>query len=101
MKRKNKRSKEKSLRISCIGIISDTLISRGGLSLFVRSIDGIGIMSHMHWLFGGIRKSRKGRCVQELFKQVLCYFINGTSRYLVYFDCMKENAGYGMRPRMT
>jgi len=71
MKRKRERSKEKKVQIS-----------------------GVGIMSSLHRLFGGIRKSRKGRAVEEIFKQVLCNFVDGTSRHLVHFDRLKDDAGY-------
>ena len=92
MERKIERSKEKKLRIAGVGITQDTLTSRGGLSLFVRYLDRIDVMSHIHWLFGGIRKSRKGTCVEEIFKQVLCNFVDGTSRYLVHFDRLYQVA---------
>ena len=94
MKRKRERSKEKKARIAGVGITNDTLTSRGGLSLFVRYLDRIDVMSHIHRLFGGIRKTRKGTCVEELFKQVLCNFVDGTSRHLVHFDRLKDDAGY-------
>ena len=92
MQRKRERSKGKSVKITDIGITKDTLTSRGGLSLFIRYLDGIGVMSPMHRLFGGIRKSRKGQSVEELFKQVLCNFVDGTSRHLVHFDRLKDDA---------
>jgi len=95
MKRKSERSKEKTPRISGIGITNDTLTSRGGLSLFVRYLDRIGIMPRIQKLFGGIRRSGKGRSVEEIFKQVLCNFVDGTSRHLVHYDRLKEDAGYG------
>ena len=94
MKRKRERSKGKSAKITDIGITNDTLTSRGGLNMFVRYLDSIGVMSPMHRLFGGIRKTRKGTCVEELFKQVLCNFVDGTSRHLVYYDRLKDDAGY-------
>ena len=94
MKRKKGRSKEKSLRISGIGITSDTLTSRGGLSLFVRYLDAIGIMSIITRLFGSIRKNRKGNGIEEIFKQLLCNFVDGTSRHLVHYDRIKEDTGY-------
>ena len=65
-----------------------------GWSEFVWYLDRIGVMSPMHRLFGGIRKSRKGRAVEEIFKQVLCNFVDGTSRHLVHFDRLKDDAGY-------
>ena len=94
MKRKRERSKEKKVQISFVGITNDTLTSRGGLSLFVRYLDRIGVLTHIHRLFGGIRKSRKGRAVEEIFRQVLCNFVDGTSRHLVYYDRLKDDAGY-------
>ena len=86
MQRKREKSKEKKVQISGVGITNDTLTSRGGLSLFVRYLDRIGVMSPMHRLFGGIRKSRKGRSVEEIFKQVLCNFVDGMSKHLVHFE---------------
>ena len=97
MKRKRERSKGKSAKITDIGITNDTLTSRGGLSLFVRYLDRIDVMSPMHRLFVGIRKTRKGTCVEELFKQVLCNFVDGTSRHLVYYDRLKNDSEYAGR----
>jgi hypothetical protein len=94
MKKKEMRSKEKKVPISGVGITNDTLTSRGGLSLFVRYLNGIGIMPSIERLFGGMRKSRKGQVVEEIFKQLLCYFVDGTSRHLVYFDSLREDKGY-------
>ena len=94
MKRKRERSKEKKVQISGVGITNDTLTSRGGLSLFVRYLNRIGIKSSLNRLFGGIRRSGKGTCVEELFKQVLCNFVDGTSRHLVHYDRVKEDEGY-------
>jgi hypothetical protein len=30
----------------------------------------------------------------EIFKQLFCFFLDGSSRHLVYFDALKEDAGY-------
>jgi len=94
MKRKQERSKEKKPRITGIGITRDTLTSRGGLSLFVRYLTNIGIMPSIQLMFRGIRKSGKGTSIEELFKQVLCNFVDGTSRHLVRYDKLQEDAGY-------
>ncbi len=40
----------------------------------------------MDVLSGGIRKSSKGLGVIEIFKQAICFFIDGASRHLVHFD---------------
>jgi Transposase DDE domain group 1 len=73
---------------------SDTLTSRGGLALFVRYLRNIAIYPVLERLFGSIRKSAKGQPVSEIFKQVFCFLVDGTSRHLVYFDALKEDEGY-------
>ncbi len=84
MKRKKKKHKEKSVKITGIDITDDTLTSRSGLNLFVRYLDGIGIMSTITQLFGSIRKNSKGNRIEEIFKQLLCNFADGTSRHLIH-----------------
>jgi len=44
--------------------------------------------------FTGLRKSRKGQPVAEVFKQLICFFFDGTRRYVVHFDQMKQDAGH-------
>ena len=94
MLRKPGQGKRKTNRITSVGITKDTLTSRGGLSLFGRYIEGIGIRPTFDRLFGSMRKNRKGQPIDGIFKQVLCYFMDGTSRHLVHFDRLKEDAGY-------
>ena len=94
MKEKKNKCKEKSVKITGIDITNDTLTSRGGLNLFVRYLDAIGIMSTITRFFGSIRKNSKGNGIEEIFKQLLCNFVDGTSRHLVQFDRIKEDAGY-------
>ena len=86
--------KGKTNRITSVGITTDTLTSRGGLSLFSRYLDGIGIWPTFARYFGSIRKNKKGQRIEDIIKQVLCFFVDGTSRHLVYFDQLKEDAGY-------
>jgi hypothetical protein len=45
-------------------------------------------------LFGSMRKSSKGQPVSEVFKQVFCFLLDGTSRHLVHFDALKKDDGY-------
>ncbi|MEJ2040996.1 MAG: IS1380 family transposase [Desulfosarcinaceae bacterium] len=91
--RKNK-DKKKSNTIDEIGITSDTLASRGGLTLFVRYLSGINLYSELDRRFGMLRKSVKGKEIIELFKQIICFLIDGTSRHLSYFDQLKVDQGY-------
>ena len=80
--------------IDAVEITPDTLTGRGGLSLFVRYLRNIGIFPQLETFFGSLRRSRKGQAVSEIFKQLFCFFIDGTSRHLVYFDALAKDAGY-------
>jgi len=80
--------------IDSVEITKDTLTSRGGLSLFVRYLRSIGLLPHLESEFDGIRKSRKGQSVAEIFKQLFCFFLDGTSRHLIHFDALKRDEGY-------
>nr|WP_123290854.1 transposase [Desulfosoma caldarium] len=41
-----------------------------------------------------MRRRRKGQPILEIFKQLLCFFMDGTSRHLVDFDALAKDAGY-------
>ena len=70
------------------------LTGRAGLTLFTRYLRGIEIFPHLDRLFGSLRKSAKGQSIPEIFKQLFCFFLDGTSRHLVYFDALKQDEGY-------
>ncbi len=89
------RCKFKSV-IDDIGVTSDTLTSRGGLSFFARYLRNTGVVFHLESLFGSVRKSSKGRPVGDIFKQIFCFFLDGTSRHLIHFDRLKEDQGYAL-----
>jgi hypothetical protein len=80
--------------IDGVEIISDTLTGRGGLSLFARYLRNIQIFQQIDTFFGSMRRCRKGQPITEIFKQLLCFFVDGTSRHLVYFDALAKDAGY-------
>ncbi len=86
-------SKSKN-RINKIEVTKDTLTGRGGMALFVRYVSGIKIyglfLDHFSWM----RKSMKGVAVWNIFKQVLCFFYDGTSRHVTYFDQLNKEEGY-------
>jgi hypothetical protein len=58
---------------------SDTLSGRGGLSLFIRYLSRIQIYLFLERLYGSIRKNAKGQLVAEMYKQVFCFLVDGTS----------------------
>lgn len=81
-------------KINKIEKTSDTLTGRGGLALFVRYLSGIGLYPHLKRLFGSIRKSQKGVPVCNIFKQLLCFFVDGTSLHIARFDELAKDPGY-------
>jgi hypothetical protein len=83
-----------SQRISKVEPTEDTLTGRGGLALFCRYLESVQIYRLLTESFGNLRASRKGLPIWNIFKQVFCFFLDGTSRHLVRFDQIKSDAGY-------
>ena len=85
---------QSSLQIDSVEMTTDTLTSRGGMTLFVRYLRNISLMNHLDRHFGRLRKSAKGAPIAEMFKQIICFCVDGTSRHLTYFDHLMEDEGY-------
>jgi len=83
-----------SAPISKVEVTQDTLSGRGGLTLFSRYLRHVGIFAELERYFGPLRKNGKGRSVNELFHQLLCFLVDGTSRHLTHFDHLKRDEGY-------
>ena len=81
-------------KINKVEVTEDTLTGRGGLALFVRYLSKIDIYSLLLNSFFQLRKSGKGQPIWNIFKQVFCFFYDGTSRHLVSFDQLKRDEGY-------
>ncbi|MDX2454855.1 IS1380 family transposase [Desulfosarcina sp.] len=94
MNRYSKNYRQSELKIRRIEATSDRLTGRAGLALFVAYLHNIEIFSWFDRWFASIRKNRKGIGITELFKQVLCFFVDGTSRRLTYFDQLSQDEGY-------
>jgi hypothetical protein len=94
MTKNNKVYRKSALKISDIQPTSERLTGRAGLTFFVAYLHSIQIFSMLERFFGSLRKSKKGTDITELFKQILCFMMDGTSRHLVYFDHLKNDAGY-------
>jgi hypothetical protein len=86
--------RKNEVKISAIETTSDRLTGRAGLSLFVAYLHRIEIFALLERLFGSMRKNKKGTEVFELFKQLLCFMVDGTSRHLTYFDQLAKDEGY-------
>jgi hypothetical protein len=81
-------------KISKVAVTEDTLTGRGGVVLFVRYLNQVNIYALLVEAFGRIRRSEKGQPIWNIFKQIFCFFYDGTSRHLVYFDQLKRDEGY-------
>jgi len=93
--KKNSRNRNKNkYHIDDIAVTTDQLTGRAGMLLFVRYLTELELFTYLEQMFGGIRKSKKGLCVADLCKQIICFFIDGTSRHLVHFDHLKQDEGY-------
>jgi hypothetical protein len=91
----SKQQCERQYKIEAVEATDEKISGRGGLSLFVRYLEKIDIMdSALLPRFAGLKKSKKGASVEEIFKQVLCNFMDGTSRHLSYFDQLKQDRAY-------
>ncbi len=94
MKHYTRGTKKRNTIINDVDVTSDVLSSRAGMILFVRYLRNISVLSCLENLFCKIRKSRKGQEISEIFKQLFCFFMDGTSRHLVFFDTLKKDEGY-------
>ena len=80
-------------KIDHIEPTTDNLTSRAGLTPWVRYLDSINIYVLLDRYFGSIRKSSKGITVTEAFKQLLCFFLDGTDPHLTRFDHLAADSG--------
>lgn len=80
--------------ITCLGTTTDKLTGRGGLGFLLRYIDNIGLNPLLSSFFGTLRKSRKGAEILSIFKQLISFFTDGSSRHITYFDQLKKDEGY-------
>lgn len=90
----NNSYRKNELKINNIDITDDCLTGRSGLSLFIAYLHGVSLFPIVDSLFGDLRKSKKGASAVEIFKQIFCFMMDGTSRHLVYFDNLKADRGY-------
>lgn len=94
MNQNSRNYRKKELEIHAVEATNERLTGRSGLALFVAYLHQIQIFPLIDRFFGSIRKSKKGLEVCEIFKQVLCFMIDGTSRHLTYFDHLAKDPGY-------
>lgn len=84
----------KPYRISKVESCSETLTSRAGLALFHQYLNQTGTISLIAGYFPYLKKNSKGVGLQDLFRQVFCYFVDGSRLKLTQFDHLKQDTGY-------
>jgi len=82
-------------KITKIGITKDKISARGGLPLFLRYVDNIGL----YRLISGtiipfITQSNKGLQLNQFLKQIFAFCMDGTNTAILYFDQLKTDEGY-------
>jgi len=91
MSRNDHNSKSK---IHHIDSTDERLTSRGGLVFFVKYLSNIGLYPLLNRLFGTMRKNKKGQRVWDIFKQIFCFLLDGTSYHITRFDELKKDEAY-------
>ena len=82
------------MSIGAIESTDERITSRAGLAFFARYLKGIQLIPIIERKFGSMWKNKKGIPVTDHFIQVLCFFMDGTSRHLCWFDHLKRDEGY-------
>ncbi len=80
--------------IDAIQPTDEHLTSRAGLALFAQYLQNIRLMPIIERMFGSMRKNKKGIAVSDFFAQILCFFMDGSSRHISWFDHLKRDEGY-------
>lgn len=92
---KDSRNQDKKKNdISAIVPTDEKLTSRAGLGLYAGYLRRIELFPMIDRWFGSMRKNRKGIAINELFVQILSYFMDGTSRHLTRFDQLGADDSY-------
>ena len=91
MTQKNKNRKNE---ITEIGITKDSLTGRGGLAFILRYLKKINVIPLIGKVFAGVRKSKKGKDIETIISQLMCFFMDGSKFTMTRFDELAKDAGY-------
>ena len=83
-------------KINNITGTSSLMTSRAGLALIMKYLEKTDILSRLNYKFKHLRNNRKGMSVNNFFKQVISYMIDGSKLDLVYFDELKQDPSYAL-----
>jgi len=94
MRNNNAKQTEKKVKITKVEITDEKLSGRGGLSLFANYYNQTGIGKELEKIFSNKKGSSKGQSLEEIFKQITMFLVDGTSRHISRFDDLKRDEGY-------
>lgn len=80
--------------IDSIQITDDNITGRGGLAFIVAFLDKIGIIEVLTQKFSFLKKNKKGSPLSTIFKQIICFFFDGTSYNMTRFDHLKKDPAH-------
>jgi hypothetical protein len=84
-----------STKITKIGITTNKISGRGGLPLFLRYAEKIGLYGLVTGnIASQVSGNRKGLQLQQFIKQVIAFFMDGTNMAISSFDQSKQDEGY-------
>ena len=84
-----------STKITKIGITNEKISARGGLPLFLRYVEKIGLYRLISGsILSLVSKSNKGLQLQQFLKQIFAFFMDGTHMAISGFDQSKGDEGY-------
>jgi len=82
-------------KITKIGITNDKISARGGLTLFLRYIEQVGLYNLISGIMRPILvKKAKGLQLDGFLKQMFAFFMDGTDMSISGFDHKKKDEGY-------
>ena len=82
-------------KITKIGVTNDKITARGGLPLYLRYIENIGLYKLISsTLLSLIVKGGKGLQLQQFLKQMFAFLMDGTNMSISSFDQLKNDEGY-------
>lgn len=82
-------------KITKIGVTNNKISARGGLTLMLNYFENAGLFRLILQLLSlKITPGHKGLSMYHFVRQVLAFFIDGTSRALSHFDNLKNDQGY-------
>ena len=74
---------------------SEKLTDRGGLTPFVHFLRSREVADWLARQWSDLRQSKKGLPLSQVFKQILCFFMDGTNLSISHFDELADDPGYG------